>query len=706
MRAISIKLKLQLIIIFTILLVTVVTILESISSIKSTSEQNIQKYKKEAYKNKEIELKNYVSVAIKSIDSFYQRTSQEKIKSEVQNDLKLQTDFLFSILTQEYEKNKSKLSKNQLSEHIKNLVASVRYAEDGYFWINDTTPKMIMHPMKPTLDGKDLSKLKDPNGVSLFNEMVKVIQEKGEGVVEYSWAKPGFDKAQPKVSYVKLFKPFNWVIGTGAYVSDVTKKIQQEALRTVSDMRFGESGYFWINDTTPKMIMHPTNPSLNGKDLSKLKDPNGVYLFNEMAKVIQEKGKGIVEYSWAKPGHEEPQQKMSYVEIFKPWGWIIGTGEYIDNIEAKIIEMRKVAADEVVASTSKMIMASLVIAFILIFISSFIANKTIIKPINDILYVTSDLAEGEGDLTKRININSDDEIKKIAQFMNQFIEKVQASIKIVKSVSIENSSIAHELSVSSVQVGTNVEKSVQIIQDATEKTTLIIEELMTSIQAATQSKDEIVEANVILNKVRDEVIDLTRKVQLSAENETELAINIDALSKDAEQVKVVLEVISDIADQTNLLALNAAIEAARAGEHGRGFAVVADEVRKLAERTQKSLVEINNTINIIVQSISSATTQMNHNSKDMNALANISSEVENKINMTAGIVNKAANASDNTVKDFEMTGKNVQNIAQRIDEINTISTTNARSVEEIASAAEHLNTLTSELTHKLEQFRT
>ncbi|WP_345979189.1 methyl-accepting chemotaxis protein [Sulfurimonas sp. HSL3-2] len=706
MKSMSIRVKLQLIIIITILVVTAVVMVQSISSIYSLSEQNIQKYKEEAYKNKEIELKNYVSVAVKSIDSFYQRTSSEKIKKEVEESLQVQTDFLFSILEKEYEENRGKMPKEKLAKRIKNIVSSVRYDNGNYFWINDTAPKMVMHPMKPALDGKDLSEFKDPNGVYLFNEMAKVAKQKGKGIVEYSWAKPGFDKPQPKVSYVRIFKPFNWVIGTGAYVSDVTAKMQQEALVTISEMRFGKSGYFWINDTTPKMVMHPIKPELDGKDLSQMQDANGMYLFKEMADIAVKNGSGMLQYFWAKPGFDKPQPKMSFVELFKPWGWVIGTGEYIDNIETKIAQMREEATQEVVATTTKMILISIVIAVIITLVVSFIAKRNILNPINDILHVTSDLAEGEGDLTKRISIKSNDEIKDIAKYMNQFIEKVHSSIKIVKMGSIENSSISHELSVTSLEVGKNVEKSVSIIDDVTEKATDIIGEIMNSIDDAKKSKEEIIQANGILNEVRSEIVELTKKVQLSAQNESELALSIEALSKDTEQVKSILDVISDIADQTNLLALNAAIEAARAGEHGRGFAVVADEVRKLAERTQKSLTEIQTTISVIVQGTSTASEQMNSSSEDMNKLAEVSSEVENKINTTTDIVNKATATSDRTVKDFESTGIHLENIVKSITEINTMSTLNARNVEEIASAAEHLNNMTAELTHKLEHFRT
>ncbi|WP_441301374.1 methyl-accepting chemotaxis protein [Campylobacter sputorum] len=226
------------------------------------------------------------------------------------------------------------------------------------------------------------------------------------------------------------------------------------------------------------------------------------------------------------------------------------------------------------------------------------------------------------------------------------------------------------------------------------------------MQDARGGKEDLTKANEYINETSSSIVALTEKIQQSANTETELAQRMDQLCKDAEQVKIILTTINEIADQTNLLALNAAIEAARAGEHGRGFAVVADEVRKLAEKTQSSLIEINATINTIVQSITDSSEKMNDNAKSMDNLTNIANQAREQMVSMSEVMQKAIKVSEKTVASYISNGENIEDITKSIDNINEISNKNARSIEEIASACEHLNKMTETLNNKLYEFRT
>jgi methyl-accepting chemotaxis protein len=309
------------------------------------------------------------------------------------------------------------------------------------------------------------------------------------------------------------------------------------------------------------------------------------------------------------------------------------------------------------------------------------------------------------DFTTQIKLNGKNEIAMIAQNVSKVINVIKDFIAEAKTSSTENASISHQLATTSTIVGQKVEDVMSIVSSTTKKANAITEDIKISVNEANQSRENTIVANNHLDEAAKEVVRLTSDVQETANIEAELAVKIDQLSVEAGQVKEILNVIADIADQTNLLALNAAIEAARAGEHGRGFAVVADEVRKLAERTQKSLVDIQATINVIVQSVMDASQQMNKNSQSIQELANVSSGVESKIDRTLQLMKEATKATEKTVQDFEKTALLINNMNEDVNSANTIVASNARSVEEIAAAAEHLNSMTENLNHKMEQFR-
>ena len=371
----------------------------------------------------------------------------------------------------------------------------------------------------------------------------------------------------------------------------------------------------------------------------------------------------------------------------------------IETLTKKIIQ-KKSSESFRITLTITIILMFIVFAFAISILLS------ITSSLEKILIAANDLSQGEGDLTKRLDIVLSDEIGAVAVAINNFIKKVQEMTNTAKQVSSENATISHELSRTSLMVKENVEESVRIIDGVSKQAEETQSTIASSITQSQESQKEILQAKEHLDVAREEIISLTSKVYTTAESEESLSLDMETLSTDAEAVKTVLVVIADIADQTNLLALNAAIEAARAGEHGRGFAVVADEVRKLAERTQKSLAEINATINIIVQSIVDSSMKMSHNSTEIKELSNIAQGVEKKLTLTVGIVQKAVEASELTVDDFQNTGKSIDDIVKRVEQANNISFANAKSIDEIHTTAEHLYVLTNDLDTKLETFKT
>ena len=349
------------------------------------------------------------------------------------------------------------------------------------------------------------------------------------------------------------------------------------------------------------------------------------------------------------------------------------------------------------------IIASIIVTLLLIIVSIFLLKKLVANPIDRL---GANLNAITSDFTLKIPIYGKDEIAKISNDINNFIERIRVLISDTKNLSSENSSVANELSSTSLQTGKRVEESTQIVEETNQRCKSMQESMKESLSIAQAGKDDLQKASTHIKTATEAIRALSSQIIDSANVENQMAGKIEQLSRDAEQVKSVLVVINDIADQTNLLALNAAIEAARAGEHGRGFAVVADEVRQLAERTQKSLTEINATINVIVQAINDSSEQMGINSKQIQELTHVASDVEKTINDMSATMNNAIAMSDKTMQDYIATGKNVNEIMDGISEINQISSENARSVEEIASAAEHLNKMTDALNTKLSVFRT
>lgn len=306
-----------------------------------------------------------------------------------------------------------------------------------------------------------------------------------------------------------------------------------------------------------------------------------------------------------------------------------------------------------------------------------------------------------------LQLSSHDEISETMQTVNTLLQEIARAIGEAKGNALENASVAEELSSTSLQIGRRAEEEADVVKATTEEASLVASEIAHTSDEVKQVKETIHTAQKSLLLAQNLLNETITQLGDTAHAESEINDRLNQLSQDTDQVKSVLDVISDIAEQTNLLALNAAIEAARAGEHGRGFAVVADEVRKLAERTQKSLVETNATINVIVQSIQDICAQMNTNATRIHDLSAFSTKVSTQTGDAVTLLDKTVNATDAVVAKAEDNVNRIQTVViHKIETINSLSSSNARSVEEIAAAAEHLARLSESLSTTLSQFKT
>lgn len=309
------------------------------------------------------------------------------------------------------------------------------------------------------------------------------------------------------------------------------------------------------------------------------------------------------------------------------------------------------------------------------------------------------------DLTYVISIPGKNELTEIADDINALTSALRNTFQTAQNAASENVSVSAELSSTSLSIGKQAENTSTIVEETTKNANTIKTEMNLALVRTSEVKEMAINAKNNLESAQHSLRETIGSLNETVEIEGNMNERLNALTQEAAQVKNVLTVIADIADQTNLLALNAAIEAARAGEHGRGFAVVADEVRKLAERTQKSLVETNATVNIIVQSIMDMSEQMNSNVKRMEKLSSLAVTVEAQTDMAVHALIQTADGMNDVAQKAQSNTHRNDVIIEEINKIQVMSTSNARSVEEIASAAEHLHKVSENMSAQISIFK-
>ncbi|WP_248767047.1 methyl-accepting chemotaxis protein [Pseudomonas sp. MWU12-2345] len=468
---------------------------------------------------------------------------------------------------------------------------------------------------------------------------------------------------------------------------------QKQAMNVIRGLRYNQTDYFWINDQRPVMIMHPANPKLEGQDLSGIKDPDGYALFNEMVTLTKAKGAGMINYRWPKPGASAPVQKTSYVQLFEPWGWILGSGVYVDDLQ-----------DEFYGQVWRASLIGLGIALIMALLVTMIA-RSIVRPLQETVNAMANIASGESDLTHSLDTHGQDEVTQLARHFNGFTSKLRSVVG-----QLQDSATA--LGQSSSDLGSNATQAQARSQQQSQQ----MEMVATAINEVTYGVQDVAKnAEQAASEMRDAEAQ-ARQGQLNIDNSLQQIDSLSAtinqavevirtLAAESTQIGSVLEVIRSIAEQTNLLALNAAIEAARAGEQGRGFAVVADEVRLLAQRTQKSTAEIQSMIERL-QGHSEAAVKVIGDSSRASQLtieqAGLAGESLNAIGQALRNLNGLnASIASATLEQSHV----VEEINQNVTDAAGLSHSTALAAEQSSVDSEKLKNLSQQLNTLLKQFK-
>ncbi|MGN7873016.1 HAMP domain-containing protein [Mitsuaria sp. TWR114] len=453
-------------------------------------------------------------------------------------------------------------------------------------------------------------------------------------------------------------------VGAGGLTEAEARK---QAAAEIGKIRYSGNEYLWINDMSPKMVMHPIKPELNDKDLSGNKDPNGLKLFVAFVDTVKSQGSGFVDYLWPKPGAKDPEPKRSYVAGFKPWGWVIGSGVYIDDVSA-------------IARRDATIALTLVIA---VGIAAMVAVEWFARGLKRRLDQMREVVEAvaNGDLRAQVLGNQAAGSDEIGVVLTQVAAMQVRLSDLVRAIRDATDSIQHasqEVAMGSQDLSQRSEQAASSLQQTAASMQELTQQVTNSAQAAHQTNQLAIGA--------------ADRAKLGADVMGEVVQTMDGIAGASRKISDIISVIDGVAFQTNILALNAAVEAARAGEQGRGFAVVASEVRALAQRSANAAKEIKALINDSVSRVDAGSAQVGRAGE---AMGQILQSVQQVSGTVAEISQSSAGQSDGLAQ-----------INQAVAHLDDMTQQNAALVEQTAAAAESLQQQARLLNAQVATFRT
>lgn len=502
-----------------------------------------------------------------------------------------------------------------------------------------------------------------------------------------------------------LMKAYDEKVQTGQLTREEAMGRAKEAIKV---LRYGESRreyVFVVNEADCSMIMHPIKPALDGQDLSEFKDENGKLLFVEMVEVCKKNTMGFVDYFWPKPGGDKAVAKLSFIRSYKPWGWIAGTGVYVDDLASQLFAIK-----------AKIYSVILLVSLISILLSFFIAHR-----ISKRLKLSVQFAEkiSEGDLMSHLEIDQNDEVGILANALNKMVVQLgkmfgelSANASDLSSSSIQLAAISEQLNSAAGQTSSKVGN----ITSSVENVTASVAAISASAEQSLMGVNTVTTAAREMTGTISEISANTEKANTTAKQAVEdVAVTLEAINKlgvAANEINKVTDAIYEISEQTNLLALNATIEAARAGEAGKGFSVVAAEIKDLAKQTTEATGEIDRQLKGIQFSTKDAVDKINGISAIIYDLDEVVSLVTRSLREQSTNTEEIVSHISQVHQGIEEISNNLSQVVASSDEVSkdlTNMDSNSKETTEgsqqVNQSAESLSEMSSVLNQSISRFR-